>query len=250
MNDAVWRALLAYHQGEGPWPADGDPLIELYRPLCRVPHVVIAHLGQSLDGRIATVTGDSFYVTGPENIAHLHRLRALCDVVLVGAATVLADDPQLTVRHVAGPQPVKVVVDPAGRLAGRAWRLTESGGPVLHLCTAAARTPAGLERVELPLAPSGIVEPADMLAALASRGLRRVFVEGGGVTVSRFLAAGLLDRLHVAVAPLVIGSGRPGLTLAPVHRLLEAHRPPCRWWPMGGDMLADLDCQGGVAKTS
>ena len=97
-------------------PPAARALLELYAPICGVSArrpLTIAHLGQSLDGYIATGSGDSYYVTGPANVAHLHRLRALCDAVVVGAGTVASDDPQLTVRHVEGANPTRVILDPA-----------------------------------------------------------------------------------------------------------------------------------------
>src|SRR5689334_1324459 len=118
-------AVLAWRPGEG-WAAAlpaADPrhaLIDLYLPICSATDarpITVGHLGQSLDGFIATHAGESQYVTGEENIHHLHRLRALCDAVVVGAGTVAADDPQLTTRHVSGPSPVRVVLDPSRRLA-------------------------------------------------------------------------------------------------------------------------------------
>ena len=99
-------------------PAD-DPrsdMLNLYLPICSATSarpLTVGHLGQSLDGFIATPSGDSQTVTGGDNIVHLHRLRALCDAVVVGAGTVAADDPQLTTRHVPGPHPLRVVFDPA-----------------------------------------------------------------------------------------------------------------------------------------
>ena len=78
--------------------------------------VIVGQIGQSLDGRIATESGHSKYINGPAGLVHLHRLRALMDAVVVGVGTAIADDPQLTVRRVAGPQPARVVIDPKGRL--------------------------------------------------------------------------------------------------------------------------------------
>jgi riboflavin biosynthesis pyrimidine reductase len=78
--------------------------------------VVVGQFGQSIDARIATVTGHSRYINGPAGLAHLHRLRALVDAVLIGVSTAIADDPQLTVRRVAGPSPARVILDPKGRL--------------------------------------------------------------------------------------------------------------------------------------
>src|ERR1700722_4064887 len=102
--------------------AAADPhrdLLDLYLPISSATvarPITIGHLGQSLDGFIATASGDSCYVTGPENILHLHRLRALCDVVVVGAGTVAADNPRLTTRLVPGGNPVRVILDPECRL--------------------------------------------------------------------------------------------------------------------------------------
>src|SRR4051812_24573447 len=89
--------------------------------------VVVGQIGQSIDGRIATVTGHSKYINGPAGLAHLHRLRALVDGVLVGIGTAVADDPQLTVRRVAGPSPARIVLDPRGRLPPDARVLTADG---------------------------------------------------------------------------------------------------------------------------
>ena len=105
------------------WRQDASPeaalLAERYLPLCLGgPRLAFAQLGQSLDGFIATRTGDADYVTGEEDRRHLHRLRALADAVVVGAGTAVADDPQLTVRACAGTNPVRVVLDPQGHLLG------------------------------------------------------------------------------------------------------------------------------------
>src|SRR5215831_13657443 len=89
--------------------------------------LVVGQIGQSLDGRAATSTGHSHYINGAEGLDHLHRLRALLDAVVVGVGTALADDPQLTVRRVAGPSPARVVIDPNGRLPAAARMLADDG---------------------------------------------------------------------------------------------------------------------------
>src|SRR5262249_12014134 len=107
-----------------------DPWDVLFGPLrCgRVDDLmVVGQVGQSLDGRIATATGHSHYINGPEGLDHLHRLRAVVDAVVVGVATALADDPQLTVRRVAGPHPARIVIDPRGRLPTTARMLKADG---------------------------------------------------------------------------------------------------------------------------
>src|SRR5450755_3550683 len=107
-----------------------SPWEELFGPLrhSRIDDlVVVAQIGQSLDGRVATETGHSHYINGPAGLAHLHRLRALVDAVVVGVGTALADDPQLTVRRVSGPHPARVIIDPGGRLPAGARMFAADG---------------------------------------------------------------------------------------------------------------------------
>ncbi len=235
-----------------PFPADsGGPdagaatLFELYRPLFEAAPpqaMVVGHLGQSLDGFIATESGDSRFVTGPDNIVHLHRMRALCDAVIVGAGTVEADDPQLTTREVPGPNPLRVVLDPRRRLAASHRLFTDRSAPTLlvHTASVPARAPAGVESLAIAAGASGF-DLAALVAALQARGCRRLFVEGGARTVSAFLQAGMLSRLQVAVAPLLIGSGRPSIRLPGSLSLSDCLRTRHRVFRMGTDVLFDLD---------
>jgi diaminohydroxyphosphoribosylaminopyrimidine deaminase/5-amino-6-(5-phosphoribosylamino)uracil reductase len=204
--------------------------------------VVVGQFGQSLDGRVATETGHSHYINGPAGLAHLHRLRALVDVVVVGVGTARADDPQLTVRHVAGPSPARVVVDPRGRIAPSARLFARDGVRRLVITADGTRPelPAGVECVCLP-ATDGAIAPSAILAALAERGFRRMLIEGGSHTVSRFIAAGCLDRLHIVVAPIILGAGRGGVALAPVASCADALRPPMRLHRLDGEVLFDCD---------
>jgi riboflavin-specific deaminase-like protein len=231
-------------------PAD-DPrraMIDLYLPICSATHanpITVGHLGQSLDGFIATHSGESQYVTGEENILHLHRMRALCDVVVVGAGTVAADNPQLTTRHVTGPNPLRVVFDPSRRLAAEYRIFHDADAPTLYACTrtlvAPGETHVGRAAILGLDAGSAGEQVVELLGALRDRGGRRIFVEGGGVTVSAFLEANLLDRLHVAIAPLIIGDGRPAIRLPARATLSDCHRPRYRVFRMGGDVLFDCD---------
>ncbi len=212
----------------------------LYRIFDRAEWTV-GHLGQSLDGRIATSDGQSHYVTGPENIVHLHRMRALADAVVVGAETVRRDDPRLTPRKVAGANPLRVVLDPRRRL-GADYRVFQDGAaPSLLVCRDAGAARHGQAEVLSIGEEHGILRLAALKAALRARGAARIFVEGGGVTVSHFLAQGELDYLQITVAPLIIGAGRPGLALPAVEHLDQALRPPCQIFPMGADVLFHCD---------
>ena len=258
--DGLW----VWRPGQG-WQAEsplGDEetltLLDLYLPLCH-PHLgcrAVAHLGQSLDGFIATASGDSCYVTGPENLRHLHRMRALCDAVLVGTETAACDNPRLTTRLVPGANPIRVVLD-RGRRLPPGLRLFTDGGAETILCCDQALVPQGRDRqgqalvIGLPCR-DGRLDLAALMDALARRSIGWLLVEGGGTTVSAFLCAGLLDRLQIAVAPLLIGRGRPGLRIPSPERLADALRPSARIVRMGADLLYDLDLTGdggpGVAQ--
>jgi riboflavin-specific deaminase-like protein len=204
--------------------------------------VIVAQCGQSIDARIATASGHSHYINGTEGLAHLHRLRALVDAVVVGVGTALADDPQLTVRRVAGPNPARVVIDPNGRLIPSAKLLADDGTRrvVITGTHATPNLPAGVEVIKLASA-DGQIAPATVLAALRERGFRRILIEGGSNTVSRFLAAGCLDRLHVMIAPMIIGAGPSSVSLPPIVRVDEAIMAPMRAHILGDEVLLDCD---------
>jgi riboflavin-specific deaminase-like protein len=204
--------------------------------------MVVGQIGQSIDGRIATPSGHSHYINGPAGLDHLHRLRSIADAVIVGAGTVRSDDPQLTVRRVSGPNPARVVIDPGGTL-GTSARVFAADGTrrivIVHEGTR-IRISNDIETIALP-GSRALLDPGAILDALSARGLRRVLVEGGARTVSHFLAAGCLDRLHVVVAPVIVGSGLPGLALPPVERMSDALRVPIRAHLLGDEVLFDCD---------
>ncbi|MGD9880272.1 MAG: RibD family protein [Reyranella sp.] len=204
--------------------------------------LAVGQIGQTLDGRVATLSGHSHYINGSAGLDHLHRLRAVVDAVVVGAGTVRADDPQLTVRRVAGPNPVRVVLDPRGTLGGSARVFAADGTRriVITLDGTPTRSAAEIETIALAGSTTRL-EPAAILDALSARGLRRVLIEGGARTVSHFLGAGCLDRLHVMVAPVILGSGLPGLELPPVARMTDALRAPVRVHLLDDEVLFDCD---------
>ncbi|HEV7267419.1 MAG TPA: RibD family protein [Falsiroseomonas sp.] len=241
-QDEDWTALMAARDG-GPSPS--SPLGEVFAPVLAPPEAadgcrVIGRLAQTLDGRIATRSGSSQWIGGAGDLLHTHRLRALCDAVLVGAGTIRHDDPRLTTREVAGPNPVRVVLDAARRLPvthrvfqdGEAPTLLVSAihGPPSHGRAEVLRIPGGALGLDLPA----------LLAELAARGLSRIFIEGGGQTVSAFLAAGCLDRLHLTVAPVILGSGIPAFTLPEAMRIADGLRVAWKVWPLGEDILCDI----------
>ncbi len=221
-------------------------LLDLYLPLFQ-PHPqrgwVLAHLGQSLDGCIAAADGSSAALNDAANLDHMHRLRALGDAILVGAGTVAADDPRLTTRRVPGDNPVRVVLDPWLRSDPSRTLFNDGAAPTLLVCHDIAPSrhlPAQVELLRIA-GPSDRLDLTAVLTALRERGLRRLFIEGGGVTVSRFLHAGLLDYLQVTVAPLLLGRGRPGLQPPTATTMAEGLRPACRRFLLGRDVLFEFD---------
>ncbi|MEM6678634.1 MAG: RibD family protein [Pseudomonadota bacterium] len=223
------------------------------RPAGPLPSVVVGQLGQSLDGRIATPTGASKYINGQEALRHLHAIRARVDAVIVGVGTAIADDPQLTCRHVIGRDPARVVIDPRGRMPSDLGMLRDDRAPVIVITLPGATVPEGADHLVVPGDAQGRMAPSAVVAALAGRGLRRLLVEGGAETLARFLDVGLLDELHLMLAPIVLGSGKTGLNLAPIAELDEALRPSVRIMRFAdGDMLCvcAFDCAVGRRRAS
>jgi len=246
----AWQALLACRGGAAVAPAlaaspDLAALFDLYGPLASIApgqNFAVAHLAQSLDGRIATESGASQWLSGEADLVHTHRMRALADAVLVGAETVRADDPQLTVRRCAGDNPVRVVIDADCKLSRRHRLFTDEAAPTLLIaaedCAATGESWGAAEILRLPRDEAGFA-PATIRRALAERGLHFLFVEGGGVTISRFLAARALDRLQLTLAPVLMGSGRASLLLPEIAGPHLGMRPRIRRVALGEDVLFD-----------
>ncbi|MGY1916431.1 bifunctional diaminohydroxyphosphoribosylaminopyrimidine deaminase/5-amino-6-(5-phosphoribosylamino)uracil reductase RibD [Blastococcus sp. SYSU DS0973] len=150
---------------------------------------VIWKVAATLDGRVAAADGSSRWITGPEARAEVHRLRGGCEAIVVGSGTALTDDPQLTVRDADGRgtarQPLRVVVDRRDRLPATA-RVLDDTAPT-HVSRAA--------------------DPAELLAELFARDVRRVLLEGGPTLAAAFLRAGLVDEAVVHLAPKLLGAG-------------------------------------------
>jgi riboflavin-specific deaminase-like protein len=244
MTAAVWARLLAMRGGpakapDPAWSPGETAAWDLYAPLAEARGSFwFAQVGQSLDGRVATVSGDARDVSGVGGLRHLHRCRALADAVVVGVRTAISDDPRLTVRLATGPNPARVVVDPSGRLPDDAALFAPDGARRIVVQAVARPRPAGIEVVRLP-AVDGWIAPKSIRAALRRLGLGRVLVEGGGATIAGFLEAGLLDRLHVTISPLIIGAGPSGLRTTPIASLSEALRPETRVYGLDADVVFD-----------
>lgn len=205
-------------------------------------------LATTIDGRIATATGESRWITGPAARRVVHAMRMRHDAVLVGAGTARADDPTLTVRDLgAKAQPVRIV---ASRRLSLPWpnRLAQSiaEGPVwlIHGAGEASEEArarwreAGARILEVPVA-HGQLDPAALLSALAEAGLTRVFCEGGGMFAAALLAADLVDDLVLMTAGFALGAeGQPAIGALGLSALSDAkrfHLSETR--AVGGDVL-------------
>jgi 3,4-dihydroxy 2-butanone 4-phosphate synthase/GTP cyclohydrolase II len=192
------------------------------------PYVVLKY-AQTLDGRIATATGDARWISGEAERRISHTLRAGCDAVLVGIGTVFADDPQLTVRMVPGASPIRVVLDSTLRVPIDAKVLDPEARTVI--ITTERSTPAARRCLEerhvrvlvVPEGPGGVaLGPA--LAALKEEGISSVLVEGGARVITSLLAGGFVDRVVVGVAPTIIGQGTEAVGPLGVDRVADGIR--------------------------
>jgi diaminohydroxyphosphoribosylaminopyrimidine deaminase/5-amino-6-(5-phosphoribosylamino)uracil reductase len=192
---------------------------------------VTLKLATSLDGRIATATGQSRWITGPQARDEVHRVRAGHDAVLVGIETALADDPELTVRleDYQGPQPARVVLDSRQRLPCTAKLVRSAQAVPTYVVTTSPPSAdllgCGVRVLAVKAVGDGRPELEAALRALRNEGLERVLVEGGGQVAGAFLRCGLVDRIEWFRAPMVLGAeGRPGIGALAVSDLADAPR--------------------------
>lgn len=207
------QAGIAVEVGPGAAAAAATNAGFLLRIQAGRPYVTLK-LATSLDGRIATASGASRWITGPAARAHAHAMRARFDAILVGIGTVLADDPALTCRApgLGDRSPIRVVLDRGLRLPASAKLVQGAKETPLWVMTSAADAPAatalrlcGVQVVQVEGDAAGRPAVPAVLAALAARGIGRLLVEGGGAVAASFVASGLIDELHWYRAPILLG---------------------------------------------
>ena len=206
-------------------PADVSSLLGEVKPTASRPYVVLK-FAQTVDGRIATATGDSKWISGHAERSISHALRARCDAIMVGIGTVLKDDPQLTVRLVAGASPVRVILDSSLTIPLHAAALNEEAGTLILTTKRAdedkirALRDMNVGVRKLKDGPDGI-DLESALMGLREMGIESVLVEGGARLITSLLGASLVDRMIVSIAPIVIGSGTEGVGDLGVARIAE-----------------------------
>jgi GTP cyclohydrolase II len=190
---------------------------------------VTVHYAQTIDGRLATRTGDSHWISGQESLVMAHALRTSHDAVLVGAGTVAADDPRLTARLVDGPSPVRVVLDSKLRLSASANVVTDGAAPTILATTDLAPVErrhaferSGVEVLVLPATLDGRLDLGSLLDELGRRGTATLLVEGGARVITSMIREGRVSRLVVSIAPRVLGTGIDAVGDLDILRLRDA----------------------------
>ncbi|XOV94965.1 MAG: RibD family protein [Bacteroidota bacterium] len=216
-------------------------LLSLYLPYAFMKHIgkreqkcySISHFAQTLDGRIATSTGDSKWIGNEDNLLHAHRMRALCDAILVGSKTIEKDNPKLTVRLVSGVDPIRVVMGGNGKLSDSlhhaidestiVFRESEQGKGIYD-CVVMEKDP----HFDLTV----------VLKRLAERNLHSVYIEGGSYTTSRFLEQNAIDQIQIHFSAKILGSGTNSFGFGQINNISEAITfKQSKFIPVGDEMM-------------
>ena len=215
--------------GQAGFDAATSDFLKRYLPYALLPHFaqkhdevfVISHLAQTLDGKIASVSGDSRWIGNEENLVHAHRMRALCDAVMVGATTHKIDKPRLNVRHVEGQDPLKVVVG-----SGMEASIARENGKVF------------IDTSDFEQVNGHQKDVTQILKALKERGVTSVYLEGGAATTSSFLKQGEIDQLQIHFSCKILGSGKQGYNFDGIESIGECiqFKNP-RFVPVGNEMM-------------
>jgi diaminohydroxyphosphoribosylaminopyrimidine deaminase/5-amino-6-(5-phosphoribosylamino)uracil reductase len=206
-----------------------------------LPHVTLK-LGQSLDGVIATRSGDSRWITSERSRRHAHKMRAHMDAIVVGAGTVMADDPRLDVRLVRGPNPKPFIVDGKLRTTPGACVFSERQGVLLTGKSAPVERLEEFRRAQIEVWAfddiDGVIDLQAVVARAGEQGIMSMLVEGGRTLAAAALRDRIVDEVVVYVAPLVIGEGVSAIGDLGVDRLAQAiHLDEVRTRRLGADLL-------------
>jgi riboflavin-specific deaminase-like protein len=217
-------------------------LLELYLPYVFLPFFarklkktfVITHFAQTLDGRIASITGDSKWIGNQQNLIHAHRMRALVDGIIIGAKTLAVDNPRLTVRHVEGNNPSKILIG-GDKLDIDKFNLGKG-----EIIIFSKNNPQENEKIITYSIDrdKDYFKTKNILEILYQSGITSVYIEGGSITTSAFLEQGMVDQVQIHFAPIILGSGITGFKFQGVNSLKDGiHFRSFRFHPIGDQMM-------------
>ena len=199
---------------------------------------IFGHLAQTLDGYIATESGESRYISSIDNLEHLHMLRAISDVVLVGSNTVKFDNPKLTTRLVKGPNPMRVVIDKNDTIKNSCNLLKNKDRKGFKIVSDKLK-PNDENIFLLPLKKDEF-RITDIISLLKSLGNKIIFIEGGGNIISHFYRKKFLHRLHLCISPILIGRGINSFIIDKDVKINEAKIKKISYIKMGKDILCNI----------
>ncbi|ETW95422.1 MAG: hypothetical protein ETSY1_30710 [Candidatus Entotheonella factor] len=244
--DACYRLRELIHcepSAESRLPQALHYMIRVYAPYCFASMYAkrwqrafaVSHFAQSLDGRIATESGDAKWIGNDANLIHAHRMRALCDGILIGAKTLARDKPQLTVRHVSGRNPTRIVLGSEFDALDHLKQV--SAAPICLISSQAPAPQDGVDTVHLQC-DNGLMSSTGILAALYQRDIHSVYIEGGAKTTSHFLREGALDVVQLHIAPMIFGSGLSAFAMPQIQYASESLRFASHTYvPVDNDMM-------------
>lgn len=217
-------------------------IFELYLPYVFLPYFarklkktfVITHFAQTLDGRIASVSGDSKWIGNQQNLIHSHRMRALMDGIIIGSKTLAMDNPKLTVRHVEGDDPCKILI------GGDELDIDEfhlSKGEIIIFSQNQDNKNQKIQKHRIHK-DKNTYRTRDILDILFQSEIYSVYIEGGSFTTSAFLNQGSIDQVQIHFAPIILGSGITGFNFGGVKSLKEGiHFKSFRYRHIGDQMM-------------
>jgi riboflavin-specific deaminase-like protein len=217
-------------------------IFDLYMPIIfnrgNAPYL-IAHIAQTLDGYIATKSGESKYISSPQNLEHIHMLRAISDIIIVGTNTVKLDNPMLTTRLVKGLSPMRLILDKKNTLKNNYNVFSNKDGNGYKVISDKIKN-SNNNVFALPLYKNKF-NLNDIISLLKKLNKRIIYIEGGGSTVSNFYNNKLLNKIHLCISPIIIGQGRNSFILPKIKSLKNIKDNKIKYFKMGEDILCDID---------
>ena len=200
---------------------------------------LIAHIAQTLDGYIATKSGESKYISSSRNLEHIHMLRAISDVIIVGTNTVQSDNPILTTRLVKGCSPMRLILDKKNIL-NNTYNVFSNIDDNGYKIISDKIKKYNVNTFTLPLHKNKF-DLSDIIYLLKKLNKKIIYIEGGGSTISNFYNKKLLNKIHLCISPVIIGQGRNSFILPKIKSLKNIKDNKIKYFKMGKDILCDID---------